>query len=117
VKVRSDAKLVPVAFVATRRKWYVVPGFSRVSERETLTGPVPEPALLALVFKPWLDVVPYSKIQLVACPFGVTVPLSLADVGVTEVAARVTTAGAPIVENVRSAPRLTPASLVATRRK
>ena len=117
MKVRSDPKIVPEAFVATRRKWYVVPGFSRVSERETLTGPVPEPAPLALVFEPWLDVVPYSNSQLVACPFGVTVPLSPADVGATEVAARVTTAGAPIVENVRSAPRLTPASLIATRRK
>ena len=95
----------------------MVPGLRPVSERETPTGFVPEPALLALVFEPWLEVVPYSKSQLVACPFGVTVPLSLAVVGAIEVAAPVTTAGAPIVENVRSAPRLTPASLVATSRK
>jgi hypothetical protein len=60
--------------------------------------------------------VPYWKYQDVASPFGVTVPLSRADVGLTDFAAPVTTAGAPIVENVRSVPRSTPASFVATRR-
>ena len=38
--------------------------------------------------------VPYSKYQLVACPFGVTVPFSFADVGATELAAPVTAVGA-----------------------
>ena len=60
--------------------------------------------------------VPYSKYQFVACPFGVTVPLSLADVSPIELADPVTTVGAVLVENVWSAPRLVPASLVATRR-
>ena len=45
------------------------------------------------------------------------VPFSVADVGATELAASVVTDGAPTVENVWSAPRLVPASLVATSRK
>ena len=61
-------------------------------------------------------VVPYSKYQVVACPLGVTLPLSLAEVSPIELAAFVTTVGAPLVEKVWSAPRLVPASLVATRR-
>ena len=60
--------------------------------------------------------VPYSKYQLVAWPFAVTVPFSLAEVGAIELADPVATAGAPVVEKVWSAPLLVPASLVATRR-
>jgi hypothetical protein len=60
--------------------------------------------------------VPYSKYQLVACPFGVTVPLSFADVSPMELADPVTAEGAVVVEKVWSAPRLVPASLLATRR-
>ena len=59
---------------------------------------------------------PYSKYQLVAAPFGVTVPFSRAAVGAIELAASVVTDGAPTVEKVWSAPRLVPASLVATSR-
>ncbi len=65
---------------------------------------------------PYAAVVPYSKYQLVAWPFGVIVPFRRADVGVTDVAASVVTAGAPNVVNVRSAPRVVPASLDATSR-
>ena len=43
-------------------------------------------------------------------------PFSRADVGLTDEAASVVTAGAPYVEKVWSAPRLVPASLVATSR-
>ena len=39
-------------------------------------------------------VVPYSKYQLVAWPFGLTLPFSVADVGATDDAAFVATAGA-----------------------
>jgi hypothetical protein len=60
--------------------------------------------------------VPYSKYQVVERPFGVTVPLSVADVGVTELAPPVTLPGAAPVVKVRSAPLLVPASLVATTR-
>jgi hypothetical protein len=60
--------------------------------------------------------VPYSKYQVVASPLGVTLPRSLADLGVTDVAVTVTAVGGPQVENVRSAPRLVPAPLVATSR-
>jgi hypothetical protein len=44
--------------------------------------------------------VPYSKYQLVACPFGVTVPLSFADVSPMELADPVTAEGAVVVGKV-----------------
>ncbi len=60
--------------------------------------------------------VPYSKYQVVARPFGSTVPVSVAEVGVTPVAAPVTAAGAAEVVKIPSAPRLVPAAFVATTR-
>jgi hypothetical protein len=60
--------------------------------------------------------VPYSKNHVVARPFGSTLPLSVAEVGVTLVAAPVTTAGAAEVVKSPSAPRLVPAPFVATTR-
>ena len=59
---------------------------------------------------------PYSKYQLVASPFGTTVPVSFAEVKVIEVVEPVVGVGAPTVENVASAPRPVPASLVTTSR-
>jgi len=38
--------------------------------------------------------VPYSKYQLVACPFGLTVPVTVADVGLTVVTGPVIAPGA-----------------------
>src|SRR6266566_3294423 len=64
--------------------------------------PPPEPTLFAAVFRPYAVDVPYSKYAVVACPF---------DAGF------VVTAGAAVVTKVLSAPRLVPASLVATTRK
>ncbi len=62
--------------------------------------------------------VPYSNQAVVAWPFGLTVPFSLAPDAVTEDAAAVVTTGAePVVENVSSAPLVVPASLTATTRK
>ena len=60
--------------------------------------------------------VPYSKYQVVASPFGATVPVSLAEVSVIDVVEPVVGVGAPVVENVASAPRRVPASLVTTSR-
>jgi hypothetical protein len=60
--------------------------------------------------------VPYSNVQLVERPFGLTLPFSRADVGAIDDAEPVATDGAAVVENVRSAPCVVPASLVATRR-
>ncbi len=61
--------------------------------------------------------VPYSKVTVVACPFGLTLALSVALVSFTLDAAFVVTAGAPEATKDWSEPRLVPASLVATRRK
>ena len=59
----------------------------------------------------------YWKYQEVESPFGVTVPLRRAEVGAIELASSVVTDGAALVTNVASAPRVVPASLVATSRK
>jgi hypothetical protein len=61
--------------------------------------------------------VPYSKIAVVAWPFGFTVPLSVAVESRTLDAPVVVAAGATAVAKVWSEPRLVPASLVATSRK
>ncbi len=89
----------------------------RVSGAETATARVPAPAFLVGVRDPYRVVVPYSKYQLVAIPFGLSVPFSLADVSEIALAAPVTTSGGPPVEKRWSAPRLVPPSLVATSRK
>ena len=60
--------------------------------------------------------VPYSKYQLVARPFGFTVPFRVAEVGATLLAALVVTVGGELVVKVWSEPLLVPASLVATSR-
>jgi hypothetical protein len=78
---------------------------------------VPDPALPSGVFDPYAVLVPYSKYQLVDCPFGFTVPLTVADDGPTEDAEPVTTTGGGGVLKVPSAPRPVPALLAATNRK
>jgi hypothetical protein len=60
--------------------------------------------------------VPYSKYQVVASPLGTTVPDSFAEVRVIDLVEPVAVVGAPEVENVASAPRPVPASLVTTSR-
>lgn len=60
--------------------------------------------------------VPYSKYQVVARPFGSTVPASAADVAVTLEAAPVTATGPDEVLKMPSSPRLVAAPFVATRR-
>ena len=60
---------------------------------------------------------PYSNQRVVESPFAVTVPRSVADVGVTDDASVVTTAGAELVVNEASLPVVVPASLEATTRK
>ncbi len=60
--------------------------------------------------------VPYSNDQVVAWPFGSTVPCKVAEETPTEVAAPVTTPGAASVVNRPSLPRLVPAVDVATTR-
>jgi hypothetical protein len=53
----------------------------------------------------------------VESPFAVTVPLRVAEVGVTDDASVVTTVGAELVVNEASLPVVVPASLEATMRK
>ena len=62
--------------------------------------------------------VPYSKFQVVGLPLGLTLPLSVAPVGVTALAAPVTAvgAGAPDVVRTASAPCVVPELFVATSR-
>ena len=60
--------------------------------------------------------VPYSKYHVVARPFGSTLPLSVAPLGLTPVAVPVTAIGADRVVKIPSAPRLVPAPFVATTR-
>ena len=60
--------------------------------------------------------VPYSKYQTVARPFGSTVPFNVAELVVTFVALPVAAAGAADVAKIPSAPRLVPAPFVATTR-
>jgi hypothetical protein len=87
-----------------------------VTVTETAVAFAPLPALLAEVLEAYPVVVPYSKYQLVAWPFGVTLPASFAAVVVMADTEPVTAEGAPAVVKVRSPPRLVPASLVATSR-
>jgi hypothetical protein len=60
--------------------------------------------------------VPYSKYQVVARPFGSTVPLRVAVVVDTLVAEPVTATGPAEVVKIPSAPRSVPAPFVATTR-
>jgi hypothetical protein len=60
--------------------------------------------------------VPYSKYQVVARPFGSTDPATVAVVSVTAVAAPVVATGAGEVEKIPSWPLVVPALLVATTR-
>ena len=60
--------------------------------------------------------VPYGKYQVVARPFGSTLPLSVAELTVTLVAEPVTATGAVGVAKIPSAPRAVPAPFVATSR-
>jgi hypothetical protein len=95
----------------------VVPVVSLVSDADTLVFAVPEPAFFDDVDDPYAVVVPYSKYQEVVCPLGFTLPLSVAVVAATAVAAVVTAVGAIEVEKVRSDPVAVAAVFVATRRK
>jgi hypothetical protein len=45
VSVRSDPAVVPAAFVATSRKWYVVPAVRPLRLVDTATPLDPDPAL------------------------------------------------------------------------
>ena len=60
--------------------------------------------------------VPYSKYHVVCRPFGSTVPVRVADVTETLVAAPVTATGAAAVVKMPSAPRAVPELLVETTR-
>jgi hypothetical protein len=50
--VWSLPALVPVAFDATIRKWYVVPAARRLTGIETVEVLLPEPTFFAVVFVP-----------------------------------------------------------------
>ena len=60
--------------------------------------------------------VPYSKYYVVARPFGLTVPLSVADVGVDARRGAGDHAARTSVVKIPSAPWLVPAPFVATKR-
>ena len=89
---------------------------SPLSAALTATSAVPEPALRAVVRLPYEVVRPYSTCQVVSRPCGLTVPATVAVLPATDEAPPVVARGAVPVVNVLSAPRVVPASLVATRR-
>ncbi len=51
-KLWSPPRAVPASFVATTRKWYVLPVVRPVTVAETFEAPVPEPASFTGVFVP-----------------------------------------------------------------
>ena len=65
---------------------------------------------------PYEVVVPYSTYHVVACPFGFTVPPSVATVGPTPEAAPVTTVGGDAVVKRPSLPFVVPDAFFATSR-
>jgi hypothetical protein len=71
---------VPVAFVATTRKWYVVPAVRPANAAETGTALVPDAGDGAQgTAAPYAVLVPQSKWQSVtAAPDGLTDPFSVA---------------------------------------
>ena len=103
-KVLSAPAVVPAELVATTRKWYVLPGVRLPTAIETVFDVVPDPADVAAVFVPYDVDVPYSMVQSVDWPLGLTVPPSVAPVGPTPEAADVTTTGGDAVVNRPSAP-------------
>jgi len=117
VNVRSDPVVVPPAFTATSRKWYVVLAARAVRSADAATPLVPDPALVSDVLDPYAVVVPYSKWYVVEAPLGFTLPFTVAVVATTGSAACVATVGFRSVVNVWSEPVVVPAALVATRRK
>ena len=72
-----------------------MPGLSPCSCAETATALVPEPGSVAHgTFKPYDEVVPYSKRQLVTvAPLGLTLAFRVAEVRVSALAALVSTLG------------------------
>src|SRR4051812_34667327 len=106
---------VPPALVATRRAWYRVPRTSLVMSAATFSSTVPDPALVFLVSLPYAVVVPYSKYQDVAPPFGLTLPFAVAPVRLMLVAGWIVTDGSVCaVLNVSVVPRVVPELFVAT---
>jgi len=114
--VASEPFVVPAELVATRRKWYVRPAVSPVTGTETDEDDVPEPALVFAVFDPYEVDVPYSTNHVVAWPFGLTVPPSVAVLGPTPDAEPVTTTGGEAVAKTPSDPFEVPDEFVETRR-
>ena len=84
------------------------PVSSPVTGADTAVAVVPAPAFWARVLVPYpLVLVPYSKYQVAARPFGLTVPVSVADVPLERPVAGLVTAsgaGAADVVKVPSAP-------------
>jgi len=78
---------------------------------------VPKPADWIDVFEPYDVFVPYSNHTFESRPRGLTVPVTTAEVDVTDCVTPVFTSGAASVVNVRSDPFDVPALLDATRRK
>ena len=94
-----------------------MPGVRPLIGTATDFAPTLEPAFWDAVFVPYLVVVPYSKYQLVVCPSGSTVPVSVADVPLTLPGVPVCGTGLPAVANVRSVPAVVPVAFTATTRK
>ena len=108
---------MPPGLVARARKWYVVQGASSEIAAEVGSDAEPEPIDCPAVVCPYDVDVPHSNESVVARPFGLTLPFSVAPVVVTPVAAPVvTTAAGQPVSNVASAPFVVPAELVAVAR-
>jgi hypothetical protein len=116
VKTWSAPTAVPPTLVATSRKWYVVFGVKFVTLDETELALDPVPASADAVFDPYEDVVPNWKTNVASVPFGLTAPLSVAVVPVTEptVDDVVAPGGAYEVVNVSSGPSAVPPAFHAT---
>jgi hypothetical protein len=117
--VASNPLVVPPTFVATTRKWYVVPQVNpAMAPPPTDTAEVPEPRLCDVVVLPYEIVVPYSNMAVVLAPFGFAVPFNVAPLKPMLLAAPVvTTGGHKVVVNVASRPFVVPPTFVATARK
>jgi hypothetical protein len=83
-----------------------------VIDADTPAFVVPEPALFEPVLEPYRELVPYSKYHDVDAPFGLTVPLSVAEVGSTPVTGPVIDVGAAakpsVARPIAASPRMPP---------
>ena len=114
--VWSAPRFVPASLDATSRKWYRRPVVSPVTAADDRGRARSGARVLRRSLRAVARGVPYSKYHVVERPFGLTVPFSVADVEVTELALPVAALGVDDVCRIPSLPRLVPAVETATSR-